>query len=163
MYGSEEERNKELDNRINGYKNVAALVPKVIEIIKEFDGKVYNCRLDEALRKATNNDISISKNHYSETLYISGHYPNNYHSITLASFEKDNFENKRINAQLLIDKIEKSRDILIAKAEELEECRDKIQEYKSHVEEAIESINAYVDAVPADIQDIFEIRNVRKY
>ena len=49
-----ETANQDASLRIDGYHAALSYIPAFEEIIKKFDGKVYNCRFDNAVREATN-------------------------------------------------------------------------------------------------------------
>ena len=50
-YNSIEEAHKAARNRAKYYRTATDLIPTVNQILKDFDNKVYNCRLEKALKE----------------------------------------------------------------------------------------------------------------
>lgn len=154
-YHSTEDQRKDLNNRIQSYRNAANLAPVIIKVLKQFDGKVFNCRLDKALREATNNEIGVY-NQYG-FISIAGHYTNNYHQITLATFKKEDLKNNRIEAEKIIEQVIAKREELLKKAYNVETYAEQADNIREYVRQSIEKLESICRALPDDIRDIYNI------
>ena len=102
FYGSIEDANKAAQTRANAYRNAAGYINTVAQIIRQFDGKVYNCRLDKALKEATEGRVFCNRNQYLFEIYT---YPESHYSfhIGLANIKAEDLtEGKRIPADKII-------------------------------------------------------------
>lgn len=154
-YHSTEDQKKDLDSRIESYRRVAGYTPAIVKILKQFDGKVFNCRLDKAIREATDNEIGVYKRY--GFIYISGHYMSNYHEITLAAFKEDELQNKRINAEKIIEQVITAREELLKKAYSVETYAAQADNIREYVKQSIEKLESICRALPDDIRDIYNI------
>ena len=120
FYGHREEAHKEARKRAADYRAAATLIPAVIKVLRTFDNKVYNCRLEKALKEATENRVYCHKGDYTMEIYT---YPEgNYsHHITLASVKAEDLpEGKRIPADKLIESTHHYREKILSDAYEIE-------------------------------------------
>lgn len=165
---------------IKNTKEAAALCDKVAEIIKKFDGKIFNIKLEKALEEATGKRFSVSKNYlmidYIGQISIqwflddrsvrNGEYSVEYVAETskyLCNIYKEKFEdapvqNKRIVAENIIPALQKSKDNFLAKAKELEESIDKVYEWEKRIEEVKQQYNDLYKEIPFEIRDYFGLR-----
>lgn len=155
FYGSRDEQKAEITRRIDSYRATAALTPTVIEILRKFDGKVFNCRLDKALREATNNDITVHQQY--GFISISGHYLHSYNSINLATFRLEDLKNKRIDAEKLIEQVKASREELLKKAYTIETTAPDADQIREYIKQTIDKLETYCRTFPDDIREIYNI------
>lgn len=154
-YHSTEDQKKDLDSRVESYRRVAGYAPAIIKVLKQFDGKVFNCRLDKAVREATNNEIGVYKRY--GFIYISGHYMTNYHEITLAAFKEEDLKNKRIDAEKIINQVITAREELLKKAYSVETYAAQADNIREYVRQSIDKLEKMCRAIPDDIRDIYNI------
>lgn len=154
-YRSTEERQKDLNNRIESYRQAAAHVPQIIKTLKQFDGKVYNCRLDKALREATNGKVGVYNQYGFISIYAC--YTTNYHHINFATFRLEDLENKRINAEKLIEQVKASRESLLDKAYKVETYSEQADNIREYVKQSIEKLESICKSLPDDIREIYNI------
>lgn len=154
-YHSTEDQKKDLDSRVESYRRVAGYAPAIIKVLKQFDGKVFNCKLDKAVREATDNEIGVYKRY--GFIYISGHYMTNYHEITLAAFKEDELQNKRIDAEKIINQVITAREELLKKAYSVETYAAQADNIREYVRQSIDKLEKMCRAIPDDIRDIYNI------
>lgn len=154
-YQTEEDRKKDLGSRIESYRQAAAMIPTVIKVLKAFDNKVYNCRLDKAIREATDNKIGVYNQYGFISIYAT--YTTNYHHINLATFRIEDLKNKRIDAEKLIEQVKKSREDLLKKAYEIETTAQQADNIREYVKQTIEKLESICQSLPDDIRDIYNI------
>lgn len=157
FYGNIEEANKEAIQRATNYRTAAGRINTVAEIVRQFDGKVYNCRLEKALKEATENKVFCSKNDYRLEIYT---YPDkgySYH-ITLAGIKADDLkEGKRIPAEKIIESLKEHREDLLRKAYEIESNIDQMQQVKAYIQQTKEKLEVYCRSFNNDLRDIYGI------
>lgn len=154
-YRSTEERQKDLNNRIESYRQAAAHVPQIIKTLKQFDGKVYNCRLDKALREVTNGKVGVYNQYGFISIYAC--YTTNYHHINFATFRLEDLENKRINAEKLIEQVKAARESLLDKAYKVETYSEQADNIREYVKQSIEKLESICKSLPDDIREIYNI------
>ena len=154
-YRSTEERQKDLNNRIESYRQAAAQAPAIIKIIRQFDGKVYNCRLDKALKEATNGKVGVYNQYGFISIYAC--YTTNYHHINFATFRLEDLENKRINAEKLIEQVKAARENLLDKAYKIETYSEQADNIREYVKQSIEKLESICKSLPDDIREIYNI------
>ena len=154
-YRSTEERQKDLNNRIESYRQAAAQAPAIIKIIRQFDGKVYNCRLDKALKEATNGKVGVYNQYGFISIYAC--YTTNYHHINFATFRLEDLENKRINAEKLIEQVKAARENLLDKAYKVETYSEQADNIREYVKQSIEKLESICKSLPDDIREVYNI------
>lgn len=155
FYGNIEEANKEALTRIEAYRTAAGYVPGVTRILKEFDNKVYNCRLTKALEAATNNRVHAEKTEYNLCVYTWPEHGFSYR-ITLATIPVSEMtDRKRIPADKLISSMREKRECLPRKAYDLETNMNQVGNIKAYVSETIEKLETYLRSLPEDLRDIY--------
>lgn len=154
-YHSTEDQKKDLDSRVESYRRVAGYAPAIIKVLKQFDGKVFNCRLDKAIMEATNNEIRVYKRYDFVEIY--GYFTTNYHQITLARFRTEDLVNKRIDAEKIINQVITAREELLKKAYSVETYAAQADNIREYVRQSIDKLEKMCRAIPDDIRDIYNI------
>lgn len=152
-----ESANKAAIQRAEEYRQAAALIPTMNKIIKDFDGKVCNCRLDKALKAATNNRLLVEKRYSTIAIYT---YPeHNYsHTMTLADMSvADMPDGKRIVADKFKESSHKYRELLLRKAYEIETAAETMPQTIAYFEESVAKLNKFLQSFPAEIRDIYKL------
>ena len=154
-YRTPEEQQKDLASRIESYRQAAAQAPTIIKVLRQFDGKVYNCRLDKALREATENKIGVYNQYGFISIYAC--YTTSYNHITLATFRAEDLKNKRLDAVKLIEQVVNSREQLLKKAYEIETSAEQADNIREYVKQSIDKLEALCRHLPDDIREIYNI------
>ena len=156
-YRDIEEANQAARNRAEAYRNGVAYIPTVTKILKDFDNKVYNCRLEKALKEATNNRVYCQRSEYSLQIYT---YPEgNYsHHITLASVKAEDLpEGKRIPADKLIESSREYREKYLALAYDIESKIDQMAQVTAYIEQTKNKLENFCRSFNTDLRDICNI------
>ena len=143
-------------------------------VIRAFDGKMYNCRFDEAIRTISDDTRRVSVYNRYGWLYIEYNKPGFYSdNITLLSGyscksadhidrqQDDNaviFDGKRINADKMCAGLDASRERLLKEAYELEEAADKLPETVQQIKETYDLLHRLTGSLPAVVLDVCKIK-----
>ena len=162
-YYTEKDRAAAVEKTVAEYRNAAGLFPAIRRVFEQFDGKVFNCRLEEALQKETGTRIRAEKRNNS-TLDIY-YYGNTYSGcctwITLAQIKLDDMKDrKRIPAALLIESARKRREEHLQDAAALESYTGKMDDVKKQIEYFIGQANRIANALPYELRDIYRIKYI---
>ena len=163
-YYSEEQKVTKIRELAEEYRNAAELFPIIRPVIESFDGKVFNCRLDKALRELfekTGRYICARREYGALKIY---YYETTYHGsaqFMLASIPESKLpEGKRIPAADLINSAREQRESNLKVAASLDENIAVMQTTKKQIEYLVSQINRIVDPLPSAIQDIYGFRHV---
>lgn len=164
---------------IEKLRQAARLCDDVIEIVKRFDGKVLNVKLEKTLEKETGEHISVGYNGIMAHYYRDFHMewwmrercvPDgdgsgcvtyiNPHSFQLCSIYDCTEENspvidKRIVAANLIPSIKKQNESLLIDAGKIEDGLKHIAEWKQRTKELTERVNKLHDEIPYEIKEYY--------
>lgn len=155
FYGNIEEANKEAHRRAEDYRKATEYIPTITKILKDFDNKVYNCRLEKALQEATNNRVYCHKSDYSLEIYT---YPEKGYSfrVNLAYIKiEDLKEGKRIPADKLIESTHHYRETLLKNAYEIETGMEQMAQAKAYIEQTKNKLESFCRSFNSDLRDIY--------
>lgn len=133
-YYTDEERQKAAQSYIIERETLVLLFPALCNVVKGFNGKVYNKRLETAFRAATGEYIYCNKN--NTYIYIE-HRCNTLASVKISDLEDE----KRINADVFIESL---------------------TEYKTRYEKEAEHMKAILPTIETRRQQIKIIREMIK-
>ena len=147
---------------IDNIDRAIGLINELKEVVKKFDGKVYNVRFDRAVKETVGAIVqrgervpSISIVWYPENKFIDDQFSRNQEYYLLHTFLPDE---KRINAAKMIELLEN-------RAEELEEHKTDLYEGISKIEETLDKYNEVKkqlkelsDEVPYEILGYYNIK-----
>ena len=184
-----------INKEIEVYESYINLIPTIAKVIHEFDGKCINKRFTDALDKLVNNgDIKNRKFYVSNKYGYNGQFEITVHSYNdrvkeitdkeypsyykienntyVFMIPKDNFEitdsgNYRIKADVIIESLYKSEDILLGRIETLKagliNADKMISEFK-RIKAEFEKFEKKYDYHMRDIMGVnFELRNNGSY
>lgn len=155
FYGDIEEANKAAYERIEDYRTAAGYIPAVTKVLKDFDGKVYNCRLEKALRAATNNRVTVEKNNYHLSIYTYPRHNYSFH-ITIASIPAEALEDgKRIPAAKLIESMQSNRERILKDAYQIESNIEYMAQVKQYIKETKDKLENYCRSFGSDLRDLY--------
>lgn len=157
FYGNIEEANKEAYKIVNDYRIAASYILAITKVVKDFDGKVYNCRFDKALKAATDNRVYVDKTQYYFQIYTWA--SNNYsRHITLATIKpEDMTDGKRIPADKIIESLKEHRESILKKAYTIESNIEQMPKIKEYIMQTKEKLESYCRSFPDELRDIFNI------
>ena len=164
---TEEDAIKATEADIRAYEEANEILPAVRKLIREFDGKMFNCKLDKALN-ALDPRLGVST-HYETTIevyYRPSCGSNHWISIFSGSKpsckyykEENSFltPDKRINADKALEIIEERRAERLKKIYEYRNFLDNYQETKKQLETLCKQINTITDQIPYTMRDYFRM------
>ena len=148
---------------ISNYRDAAKMARAIIPVIKKFDNKVYNKRLQTALQDDTKKRIYCEKNNYIFRIYI---YDDTYTQITLAhlTIKEALTDEKRIRAEKITEKLNATYSDLLTQAYDLYNILPQVDLYKTQLEFYKAKIEKIVNNLPSEIKDNFDLNyRVRCY
>lgn len=153
-YNYGEDANTAIMNRARVYRDAAALFPAIRATAEAFDGKVYNCRFEKALRDNSGAWICTEKRYKWMEIYIYDHGSR----ILLASVGLDCLpDGKRIPADLIIESAREKREGLLKRAADLEAVPAKAQTLQAQFKKLSDMVDALRDSIPYEAQDIYRL------
>lgn len=151
-----EEQKEAIQARADVYRNAAALFPALRKTIEAFDGKIYNCRLEKALRESTGAHIIAEKRYkwLEISVYMRG-FPN---QIMLAQIELEQLiDGKRIPAALLIESAREKRTARLQQAAALERSIETADQAREQMLQLAEMIKQIRESIPYETRDILRM------
>ena len=140
---------------IKAYRDAAALYPQIKKVIRSFDRKVYNKRLESAIQNETGARVYIENKIGFIDVHIFG--PHNSW-ITLARMTKDDFiDGKRIDAEKLIQSLTENRERLLKTAALYDRQITEIDQVKEQIDQLRKQFEAVLAPYDYTIRDIYGI------
>ena len=147
---------KKTELLISEYREAAALTRQIIPVIKTFDNKCYNVRLEKAIQEKTKARVYCNKRYTIFEIYI---YNNTYNQITLCNIQQaDAFtDGKRINAAAIIEGLNKKYQELLKRAYDLENELHQVELYAAALESLKDQIEKITRNMSYQIKDNFDL------
>ena len=169
-----EEAQKKCSKHAEDLRLAAQKIRLIKEITKTFDGKVYNCRFDEAIK-----DLSDDKNIFYvtirygrfEVVYTPRHSGNfitllSGYAATKGEPEKNARQEdilftptKRIMADKMIERLNTKYENLLKEATQLENALTKVDEIIAKTQELKRLYNVIVSELPYEVQNNFGLQH----
>lgn len=131
-YYTREDAEKATRERIKELRTYAGMIPTIKKVFQDFNGKIYNCRVDKAIQAATGEYIGSKKRSENIDFYIY----NRGQCFTLASMSiKDMSDGKRVNATQVRDSLNEYRAKMLKEAAELDKQLETIDETLNQFEQ----------------------------
>lgn len=154
---------KKTESIIQEYRNAAALTRQIIPVIKNFDNKCFNIRLQNAIQEKTQARVYCQKRYTIFEIYI---YNNTYNQITLCNIQQaDAFsDGKRINAAAIIEGLNEKYQDLLKRAYDLENELQQVELYAAALESLKDQIEKIEKNLSYQIRDNFHLNyRITKY
>lgn len=141
---------------INEYREAAALTRQIIPVIKSFDNKCFNKRLQNAIQEKTKSRIYCGKRYTIFEIYI---YNSSYSQISICNIKQDDAftDGKRINAAAIIEGLNEKYQDLLKRAFELENELQQVELYAAALESLKNQIEKITRSIPYQIKDNFDL------
>lgn len=175
VYGIENQK-ETIREKARFLRDVAAMIPKVKTVFEKFDGKCYNCKLDNAIKELTKADDEIR-------LYASVSYSGGWYGITaFRRYGKDRETNllsaystkesrymtddkkrifnseKRLDAKKAIALLNENYSELLKKAAEYDRAADELDDFLLRVEGLKKTLETVKNSVPYEVLDICGVK-----
>jgi len=141
--------------RVNAYREAASLYPIVSKIVWQFDGKCFNCKLQNAIQ-AAGPRVYIEKRYkwLEFNLYLQG-VPG---GMTIAQIPLDSMpDGKRIPAALILENMRKSRENFLKQAAELEDTISQVEFLEKQLEYFKSQLVKVRDSIPYEARSIYRL------
>lgn len=146
--------------QIEYYKEAASLAPMIIKVINQFDGKMFNIKLEKALREAVPDKYIHAKKEYRNI--VIGYYNKSEH-FTLASIPIDKLtDGKRIPANILIEDARKRQEGFLKRANDYKLAYENIDITLKQLEQLKSTIKAIINPIPYELLDVYRLENYRR-
>lgn len=159
-YGyTREEQDKRIAEKIEYYRECASLFPTVKRVIEQFDGKVYNVKLERALQEATGTKRIHAEKRCNGSYFAIYYYKDYQRGSDLARMkaEKALSDGKRINAAAIIENMREMREDKLKTAAEIERNLCRVDEVKEQIETIRKAVNSLMDSLPWEIRDTYKL------
>ena len=168
--GNEEHQNAAIWREINSRRQAAEAFPHLRKTLESFDGKVFNCRLEKALREDGNYWIvELKRSDYcgdrleirfcrrtTNTTSTDWQYMLGV-NLGKATDKAPKWDGKRLPAALLIESAAEQRAHLLKEAAAMEEARERVPELTQQIEYMKNQFRALVDSVPYTVARIYNL------
>lgn len=156
---SSEYQIQEAQKRIDGYRAAAAAFPTIRKTLESFSGKVYNIKLDRALKEAISDagHIYVEKKYNHISIEYSPKNCNNWHCLAWLSEADALPDGKRLDAGAMIESAKEKRADLLKEAFELEEAAKHADEIREQLEAWTKTLEKILDPVPREAREIFKL------
>lgn len=144
---------------IEELKATQAVINEVESVVMDFDGKVYNCRFEKAIKEKTSCFVILDR-YYTEGITIQRINSNCSTSTGVVVHVKKSeiCDNKRINAGRLIAAIDKAKQERNKKIFQLTNELTWIEGAIESINEQIRAVNRMVNSISYEAQAIYKNR-----
>lgn len=170
VYGLDEQK-AAIKGKARLLRSAASMIPQVKTVMGKFNGKCYNCKLDNAIKALSeeNPDMRLYASVSYGGWYQINCYPKRGYnfdtSILYAYSAKENSymtdnkrrifnSEKRLDAKKAIALLNESYSELMKKAAELDAAADGLEIFLNRIAELKKTLSAVKDSVPYDVLDI---------
>ena len=153
FYNSED-RKKEVIEHAAFLRSLSDLYPAIMQVIREFDGRVYNVKFNRALSAAVPGVYSEKRGMFFEL------YKFEKGSVyTLATCKTDDMpDGKRVNAKVLIESARNKRETYLKEAYKIESTD--MDSICKQLEDIKKMYNAIADGLPYKLHEIYGIQHL---
>lgn len=168
---------KNIKDSIEAKRAAAASINRIKPIIRKFDGKVYNKRFDEAIAEASDNDnrfycynsygwfyleLTYKRQYALKNNLISGYSCKNAAEYEKYRTKEENniFNEKRINANIMIQRLDESRERLNREAYEMESTLQNMDIILEQIKGLKKALNNVIESVPYEIQKEYRLNKI---
>ncbi len=173
---SMDEKKKAILSRAEWLRLAAAQIKKIKPVINDFDGKIYNCRFDEAIKNLSDDKLSFWTSNQYGTFEITVYHDHVYNDkIALLTgysckAQKNNysqyhtdearaiFDGKRIKADKMTALLDDKYTQLNKEAYELETIADTLEERIIQIKQTYDLLNQLCGSLPSVVTDICKIK-----
>lgn len=154
MY-DKERKDAEVMTRVAAYREAASLYPIISKIVWQFDGKCFNCKLQNAIQAAGPRVYIEKRYRWLEfTLYLR----NVSGGFVIAQIPLELMpDGKRIPAALILESMREHRQSFLKQAADLEESMDQVEFLEMQLEHFKDQIQKIRDSIPSEIRSIYRL------
>lgn len=158
-----EDAEKQVQKDIEAYSEVNAMLPAVRKVIRDFDGKIFNVKLEKALQQI-HPRIYVHKRYSSVEVYMYSQFSSNPLTICSSALPGNSYhdnkkhfiqDNKRINADLALQDIEANRAGRLKEIDSWRQFLQNREQISSQLEALRKEIDYITDLIPYKMRDYF--------
>ena len=158
-----ESQDKQAQMEVEARREAAAAFPFIRPVLQRFNGKVYNCRFEKALKEAaegkTPGRVYARKDGYWVTVNYYPSMGNPGHCIyglTLCQMKTEALiDGKRLDGKALDDSLKERRAALLREAAEIEEQAQQAELFQKRIDEAERLLKSVTDGINETVKDIY--------
>lgn len=154
-----------IQEKVAIYREAASFYQDLRKVFTDFDGKVFNCRLQKALNEQIHGKeirhVFAEKRY--QNLNIGFYHHGN--QITLATVTENEMpDGKRIPGSKLIESAQSKREYLLKQAADIERYSEQVPAIKQQIEYLDKQLENIVNKIPYEVRDIYGLNyHVRRY
>lgn len=170
-----EDQKKYILSRASMLREAADSMNRVKEVVRKFDGKIYNCKFDEAIQDLTEDTNRFYVSNQYGWFYIqfcprNGSYNNTVSLLTGYSCKASDsikeqtntdyilFDGKRVNAEKMIEGLNRKRAALLKEAYELETVAADLEKTVKQINDTKSLLNTLVQSLPSIVRDACNLK-----
>lgn len=170
-YYDRNSQDKAAQGKAGLYRTIAACYPVFADVVRTFDDKVFNCKLEDALNAAfakkfgvytidghdrdfNNVCIHVQKeSQWIDFLIYTRHHNDGY---SIAFLKKDDLKDgKRIPADKIIKSAQEKRERFLQAAAQLEKDMEQVEFYRAQISQINAMLKTVVDGIGYDARQIY--------
>lgn len=169
MFYTSEERTKEIKKEVQSLRAAASNICRIKKVVSAFDGKIYNCKFDNAIETLSNDSVRIYSHINSYGYFILDFYDKDtnktinliYTKKATKDTETDYFtSNKRIKAEHFINVLNDKYAELLKRATDIERSSENITTTLQQLESLKKSMNVIIAGLPTEITSIYNLKHI---
>lgn len=139
-------------------RQAAGLYPIISKVLRDFDGKIYNVRLERALQEAAQPEHIYCQKRYK---FIEIYAYIGTDTFTLCQINQDDLtDGKRIPAEKMIESAQERRENLLKEAAKMDYFAANIDGIKEQLNDLKKAYNAILENIPYTAQDILNVKRM---
>lgn len=172
VYGGIDKQKSAIKNNASLLREAAAMIPKVKAIMERFNGKCYNCKLDNAIRALSEDNpftrvyARITYGNWYEISAYPKHGSNRDTNLLSAYSAKENNrfmtdetrkifnDEKRLDAKKAVALLNQRYSELMERAAALDRAAEELGTFLSRIEDLKKTLAAVKNSVPYEVLDI---------
>lgn len=169
QFNNDEERRQFILNQAAWIRTAAGSIKALKPVLMAYDGKVYNKRLDEAIRALSDDKITYTSRISYERYYI-GVYPDssysqektllNSHAAKSGTDAEIFTDKKRIKAGTAISLLNDKYAALMREAYELEQAAANLNNTLYQIRTLKKQLNYIYETIPYELHEVYDIKYI---
>ena len=169
MFGTYEDKKKELTREAQSLRAAASNLYKIKKVVNAYNGKVYNCRFDEEIKKLCDDKIRIHSHVNYYGYFIIDFYDKatnkTVNLIYTKKATKDTettlfTDTKRIKADCFINELNEKYSELLQRAAEIERAGAEIEKTLEQLKSLKRAMNCIIGGLPSEVTSVYNLKHI---
>jgi hypothetical protein len=169
MFYTREDAKRELAKEAQALRSAASNICRIKKVVSAYNGKVYNCRFDEAIKQLCNDKMRIYSNVNYYGYFVLDFYDKEINkSVNLIYTKKATKDSetklftsaKRIKADCFINELNEKYSELLQRATEIERASAEIERTLEQLKSLKKSINCIISGLPSEVTNIYNLKHI---